>query len=224
MRNQWLWVVSFVLAVGLLSCARHPKPGKVGGVTAAVAPLRAPGALTYQVPQGGNVSLGIYSGDGKLVRTLQSGKKLPAGQASIAWDGKDDAGQLAAPGRYMLKGLVANLGWEYITAGGNSGKPPYMTADGKGGWGGLWGNVMGAATDRVGGVYLLWAQEEGTPSLLKVNPDGGTGQFVVWGAHNNWDWGSCQALVTDGEYVYVANNQRKNVSPAAGATAKAGDE
>ncbi len=162
--------------------------------------------IKYAPPQAGNVSLGIYGQDGRLVRALQSGKKTAVGEQKVTWDGRDDQGQPAQPGAYVLKGLVANLGWEYLLSCGNAGKPPYSDATGKGAWGGVWGNVMGVATEETS-VYLLWAQEEGTLALLKVNPSGGTGKFVQWGAHNSWDWGDCQAVATDGEYVYVANHK-----------------
>jgi hypothetical protein len=153
------------------------------------------------------VSVGIFDAQGRLLRTLQSGKKLEAGQQQIDWDGKDDLGKDLPPGPYTLKGLVANLGWEFQLEMGNSGKPPWLNADGSGGWGGAWGQVLDAAVDATGkDVYLLWKMEEGTPALIKVDPAGGTGKFKLWGAHVSWAWGLCSALATDGQYVYIANN------------------
>lgn len=160
------------------------------------------------VAAAGTVSLGIFDARGRLVRTLLSGKRVEApGVLPVSWDGRDDLGVALPPGPYSYKGLAVNLGWRYLLAMGNAGKPPYLTADGKGGWGGVHGHVLGAAVAPNGtDLFLLWAQEEGSPALLRVNPHGGTGQFVVWGAHNNWSWGDCRAVAGDGKYVYVADN------------------
>ena len=167
------------------------------------------GAVTveYTTKTAGAVSLGIYDQQGRLLRTLQAGKKQEAGKNTVAWDGKDDGGRDLPPGAYTLQGLVANLGWQYQMMMGCTGKPPWMTGDGTGAWGGGWGQVMDAIPDASGKcVLLLWKNEEGTPALLKVDPAGGTGKFKLWGAHNSWPWGNCQALAQDGQYVYVANN------------------
>jgi len=162
----------------------------------------------FSVRAPGTVSLGIFDTRGRLIRTVLSGKKFAPGPQTAAWDGADDLGNRLPPGAYSFRGLCANLGWTYLLAMGNAGKPPYLSADGKGGWGGVWGHVLDAASDVKGrDVYLLWAQEEGTPALLRVNPHGGVGHFVVWGAHNSWSWGECRVLATDGKYVYIANNQ-----------------
>jgi len=170
--------------------------------------------IEYATQQAGRVSLGIYDADGRLLRMLQSGRKLAAGEHAIDWDGRDDTGRPLPPGTYAFRGLAANVGWEFQLMMGNAGRPPYPTADGKGGWGGVHGHVLDAAVDETGKrVYLLWTQEEGSPALLKVDPHGGAGSFIVWGAHNGWSWGRCQAVATDGEFVYVANNQTAD-SPA----------
>ena len=179
----------------------------VTALLALAATLARGATVEYTTPTAGAVSVGIFDAQGRLLRTLQSGKKLEAGQQQIDWDGKDDLGKDLPPGPYTLKGLVANLGWEFQLEMGNSGKPPWLNADGSGGWGGAWGQVLDAAVDATGkDVYLLWKMEEGTPALIKVDPAGGVGKFKLWGAHDNWSWGNCQAVAADADYVYVANN------------------
>ena len=176
--------------------------------------VKAPGAL----------SLGLYDAQGHLLRTLVSGKKVEAGPFSMDWDGKDDLGRDLPPGPYTVKALVANIGYEYQMMMGNAGQPPYLNSDGTGGWGGVWGHVLAAAIDSTGKkVILLWTMEEGTPALIKVDPAGGVGTLKLWGAHNSWAWGTCQALATDGQYVYVGNNCDGSDPGAAkaGATTKA---
>ena len=165
--------------------------------------------ISYTVKTPGVVSVGVFDGKGRLVRTLQSGKKIKdAGAYTIEWDGKDDLGTRQPAGQYTVKGLSANVGAQYQLMMGNAGKPPYTTEDSKGSWGGVWGHVKQITVDRTGkNLYLLWAMEEGTPALLKVNPQGGAHAFKLWGAHTNWGWGACQTLAADEKYVYVGNNQ-----------------
>jgi hypothetical protein len=165
--------------------------------------------ISCPVTSPGSVSVGIYDSKGRLLRTVLSGKKVKeAGTLTAAWDGKDDLGNPLPTGNYTYKGLWANTGWDMLTMMGNSGRPTYQTPDSTGAWGGVHGNVKSALCDASGKyLYLLWAMEEGTPALLKIDPKGGEGKFKIWGAHDSWDWGSCQALATDGEFVYVANNE-----------------
>ncbi|HEY3375858.1 MAG TPA: FlgD immunoglobulin-like domain containing protein [Armatimonadota bacterium] len=165
--------------------------------------------ITYTVKTPGAVSVGVYDAKGRLLRTLQSGKKITeAGVNTIEWDGKDDLGTLQLPGLYTVKGHSANLGWQYQLLMGNAGKPPYLTEDSKGAWGGVWGHVKDIVADDTGkNLYILWAMEEGTPALLKIDPQGGVSTFKLWGAHTNWGWGTCQTLAADAKYVYVANYQ-----------------
>ncbi len=178
----------------------------------AAAPLAGgtppPIPVNYTVQSPGAVSLGIYDAQGRLVRTLQSGKKIAApGTYTVAWDGKDDVGKALPQGTYRYQGLSALVGWQYQLTMGNSGKPPYFSADGSGGMGGVWGNILATAADVEGKcVYLLWGMEEGTPALCKFDPQGREGAFKLWGAHNNWSWGYCQSVACDQQFVYVANN------------------
>jgi hypothetical protein len=68
-------------------------------------------------PMEGTLSLGIYNGAGKLVRTLRTEATpekdffVGLNGLSAPWDGKDDAGQLAPPGKYQARGFcVGPLG------------------------------------------------------------------------------------------------------------------
>jgi hypothetical protein len=59
--------------------------------------------IRYDVPEsGGNVTLRIYDVGGRLVRTLVAGHLSPGGK-SVTWDGRDDAGGLAASGVYFYR-------------------------------------------------------------------------------------------------------------------------
>jgi sugar lactone lactonase YvrE len=158
----------------------------------------------------------VYDQSGKLVRLLAQGKKGVPGAAEAKWDGLDDEGQPAPVGKYVLKGTVANLGAEYLLLAG-TGKPPWMTPDGRGAWGGIWGDVMGAAVDDQGMVYLVWWEEEGEGALLKFKPSGGEGDFVQWKQHKDWTWGKAIGVAVDDKYVYVllARGPRQETIPNA---------
>ena len=61
----------------------------------------------------------------------------------MTWDGRDQYGRWAKPGNYRYHGLISpKLSLRYVTSIGQSGNPPYRTADGTGSWGGVWGYVM----------------------------------------------------------------------------------
>jgi len=56
--------------------------------------------IAFDLPQAGRVELGVYSPDGRLVRTLVA-EERPAGRQEVRWDGLDDAGRQAPGGVYF---------------------------------------------------------------------------------------------------------------------------
>jgi len=56
--------------------------------------------IIFDLPSAGKVDLGIYSPDGRRVRTLISGERS-AGRQEVTWDGRDDAGRAAPAGVYF---------------------------------------------------------------------------------------------------------------------------
>lgn len=64
--------------------------------------------ISYDVPVRSEVSLGVYSVAGQLVRVLFAGDQVP-GTHTVAWDGRNDAGVQAGSGVYFAR-LVAG-GW-----------------------------------------------------------------------------------------------------------------
>lgn len=167
----------------------------------AVSLAQAQVTLEYQTTQPGLVSLGIYDGQGHLVRTLQSGKQQELGEYTLEWDGNDDNGNPCVPGQYELRGVVANLASKRQLTAGNPGNPACFTFDGKGAWNGHWGNPLALCSDD-NAVYIQFSGEEAIGSLLKLDFEGN----VQWKAHL-WqgDGNGIQlAAATDGQYVYIA--------------------
>jgi hypothetical protein len=66
-------------------------------------PFNPTTVIRYDMPQnGGEVSLRIYDAAGRVVKTLVAGTPA-AGQRSITWDGRDDAGRPVASGVYFCR-------------------------------------------------------------------------------------------------------------------------
>ncbi|MDZ7291770.1 MAG: alpha/beta hydrolase fold domain-containing protein [candidate division KSB1 bacterium] len=65
-------------------------------------PFNPSTTITYSVAQAGNVELTIFNTLGQAVRTLVNERK-PAGEYSLSWDGRDDAGQLLSSGPYFYR-------------------------------------------------------------------------------------------------------------------------
>ncbi len=59
-------------------------------------------AVRYSLPVADFVDLAVYSGDGRRVRTLASGRH-ESGHYELVWDGCDDLGRPAAPGVYLVR-------------------------------------------------------------------------------------------------------------------------
>ncbi len=58
--------------------------------------------IAFALDQNGPVRLAVYDLQGRLVRTLVSEPML-AGEHTLVWDGRDDAGQQAASGTYVYR-------------------------------------------------------------------------------------------------------------------------
>jgi len=58
--------------------------------------------IGFELAQAGRVELGIYSVDGRLVRTLVDEERL-AGSHEVIWDGRDAEGKKVAGGVYFYK-------------------------------------------------------------------------------------------------------------------------
>jgi len=153
-------------------------------------------------PQPGRMSVNVYDTSNLTVRQL-----ICAGPSEqpVIWDGRDLYGRWAKPGKYRYHGILApRLSLRYVSSVGQSGNPPYRTADGKGSWGGVWGDVMDVcpvSAEPASDIVVLWAVEEGEGGLIRMSQDG----EVRWKAHLDW-WmkASQMAVASDGEFIYVA--------------------
>jgi hypothetical protein len=157
--------------------------------------------LPVHPPKPGRMSVNIYDQNDLTVRQL-----VCAGDSTkpVTWDGRDLYGDWAQPGKYRYYGaIVPQFSLRYVGSVGQSGNPPYRTADGKGSWGGVWGNVMDVcpvtnAADSD--ILVLWAFEEGEGGLIRMSQDG----EVRWKSHLDWWFKAGQVgLACDGQSVYI---------------------
>jgi len=73
-------------------------PGNISDMTSSPNPFR--GATTIRLTPAGasRGSVGVFDASGRLVRTL-----VPVRGTSVVWDGKDNQGQVTAPGVYFCR-------------------------------------------------------------------------------------------------------------------------
>lgn len=68
-------------------------------------PFGAATTLAFELPHTTDVTLAVYSVDGRLVRTLASGQAGP-GTVEVLWDGSDEQGRKVGSGLYFVR-LIA---------------------------------------------------------------------------------------------------------------------
>ena len=61
-----------------------------------------PTNVSFSVPNGGTASIYIYDFESNRVRALLEGGRYSPGEHKIEWDGRDDKGNLIAPGPYVV--------------------------------------------------------------------------------------------------------------------------
>ena len=94
-----------------------------------------PVAVRYDLPHDAHVTIVVEDEQGERIRNLIADTPRAAGANTDAWDGRDDEGNLVAPGSYRARGL-----WHpefdalYQFAYGSPGAPAWETADGTGSW------------------------------------------------------------------------------------------
>jgi hypothetical protein len=103
------------LLVDIVLETAFPPPGQGGGGTDAAAPAMVTGlrnspnpfrpqtTIQYRLLAPADVSVQVYDLNGRLVRTLVSAVRQPAGEQFLPWDGKDDGGEPAAGGVYFYR-------------------------------------------------------------------------------------------------------------------------
>jgi len=136
--------------------------------------------ISFNLPEGGYVSLNIKNSQGEVVRQLLTENYYEAGAHEVKWDGLTTStyktpGTVVEPGQYTWEAIVHPAfsltlrGWAF-----NSGATPWENGP-KTHWGADHGVPDAVATDGEK-VYLGWNASEAGKSLLGCDLDG----HVVW--------------------------------------------
>ena len=132
-----------------------------------------PLAFTYALPDDGETTIQLFKPDGTAVRILVPQQPRPGGRNTERWDGLTDRGDVLPAGEYRWRGVFSRqpLKAEYRFSVHNSGRPPYTTDDGTGGWGGDHGLPRDvAALDD--GLLLIWDTAEYGSGTIRVDLTG----------------------------------------------------
>lgn len=96
--GTWRLTIYNPAVVGVLD---GPLPAMLS-LAAAPNPSRGETALSYALPADGEVSLELFDLQGRLVRSLASGRQ-PAGRHQVRWDGRDASGDAKSVGIYLAR-------------------------------------------------------------------------------------------------------------------------
>lgn len=156
------------------------------------ATLHAEVTIPFTVPDDGRVSLALYDGEGRMVRTLLAGKPLAKGQHTTIWDGLDRYGTPLPAGDYRWN-LIATEGLrsEFITQVGQNVEPAWERATGN-------HQPPNAAAIDATGLYRQGSVNEGAHWGVKTDLNGRT----IWVNDRNqadpWMGGGEALTLVDG--------------------------
>lgn len=150
------------------------------------------------VPEAVRTSAGVFDADGRLLRTLWSGRDLPAGALRAGWDGRDDDGMPVAPSAGLhLRVLAHRIRHEWQGVIGNSSEaiagPDVHRA---------FGPIHDMAIDAAGnGFYVVGYNEQQRALHAFDGASPGRRRSLAF-ADQRRDF---RHVATDGERVYFAN-------------------
>ncbi len=157
-----------------------------------------PVPIIFTLPRACQVSLVIADATGWIVAEPLRAQAMSAGTHTIYWNGRGYRDMPLPPGKYTWRlGYFNGVRSHFYGAVGNSGRPPYPSADKKGSVGGIHGGPAAVAAD-AGGIYLLHAGEEGEHGLRKVTATGD----VRW-TRSLGGFGDGRAVTSDGTRAWM---------------------
>ena len=139
-------------------------------------------------------SAGIFSSEGKLIKTLWSMKELNKGEHTEIWDGKNKYGESVSPGIYELKVAINESIYKNILPIGNSGEsnklqhtPSYMCS---------------VAVGNNGDVYTANGWDEEGQDFKAFSPEGKTLFGANYEIRNGNPNGAPYTIAVDNSYIY----------------------
>ncbi|MEO8351372.1 MAG: FlgD immunoglobulin-like domain containing protein, partial [Chthoniobacteraceae bacterium] len=123
-------------------------------------------SFPVEIPFDSRVSLAIYNQDGRMVRTLATGKPVSKGPREVTWDGLDRYGVPQPAGDYTWKLLATDgLRAEFITQVGQNVNPVWEKATGN-------HEAPNAVAVDTTGLYRVGATNEGAHWGVKTDLEG----------------------------------------------------
>ena len=161
--------------------------------------------LPFTAPADGFYTVVIVeAATGKTIRRLANIEKMRMGQKVGEWDGLDDNGVPAKPGKYEYKGIRhTGIGLKYLMTLNNPGTPAWQTTDGNGEWGADHCPPQTVATD-ASGLYFGWPSAECSYGIIGCDPEG----KKLWGFSKTpfpSAAGGVALLAVDGQNLFFAN-------------------
>ena len=188
----------------------------------AVKPLQSGGAeVTFTLQRPGQVSLAVYGGGERLLRTLLSARPLGIGRRTVCWDGLDRDGAAQPPGGYAVK-LLKTDGLRSEPAAQVGINPVPFWEEGIGNH----APTTSIAVDAEG-IILIPNISEGGFDIAKIRPDRSyvwsginvnmstfahvyalAGQTATKRVRNSFGWGHnpCAVAIVDGVAYMLRNN------------------
>jgi hypothetical protein len=100
----WGWAIdNLKIYEPLPTGTEHPPPLAFVLEPSYPNPFRAATRIDYSLPASTPVELAIYDVNGRVVRTLVSVERQPAGVYQVEWDGRNQAGLPVASGMYFYR-------------------------------------------------------------------------------------------------------------------------
>ena len=158
--------------------------------------------FAYELPRDAEVTIALVDASGEYVRHVVAQGQRRKGKVVERWDGLDDVGKPLPAGKYTWRGIYHDpITTRHVLSVHNSGKPPFLTTDGTGAWGGDHANptTVCAAGDRM---LLAWGGAEAGWGLLRTDLTGRR----QWGIRTGGAY-----LATDGERIYMSGGEPAGV-------------
>jgi hypothetical protein len=160
-----------------------------------------PNAVTFKMPNDGWATIAINDAAGKRVRNLLSNLPFKAGQHTVEWDGRDDAGELVEPGTYQWIGLHRDDVAAIYRGSFQHGNPPWLYGK-TGGWTG--DHSSATAVVAVGERMVIGTNEAEWGHGLIASDLAGRKQWgVKW--MDKRAWCGAEALAAVGQRVFASS-------------------
>lgn len=147
-------------------------------------------------------SAGIYQTNGTLIKTLWSGRRLPAGVNTAYWNGLSDDNTAVAPGEFLIKLIAHNVKYVWEGTIGNSSASSSGPS--------VHANFLPIQSMGINGnnIFYVAGYNEGKNEagrMLTSDPQTITKRF---GPITDIFSDPAKAVATDGTWIYTANSKQ----------------